>query len=537
MIDLRPYQSEAISSVLSYWNQGGGDPLVEMATGLGKSVVIAKLVQDLVEAYPTMRVLMLVHTRELVEQNAKQLMRLWPRAPMGIYSAGLGRRDAHHPITFASIQSVYRKAGILGPRDLVLIDECHLLPHEGEGMYRKLLADLRSVTPDLRVCGFTATPYRMDSGRLDKNGLFDKTVYAYGIARGIDDGWLSPIVSRGSKTEIDVSGVAKRGGEFIAGALEAAADKDSITQAACDEIETLGEMRRSWLIFCSGVSHAHHVRDALRSRGITAETVTGETPLGERDRIISAYKRGEIRALTNMSVLTTGFDAPNVDMIALLRPTLSPGLLVQMIGRGTRLASGKENCLILDFAGNIRRHGPIDTVMVEGKAGGPDDPEKVKVEDIRAKECPQCFYLAPIQARVCKHCDWVFVSDEPKHERKAETVAVLSRDLPKGPTALSVVNWEAKRWKKEGAPDSVRVTYHAGLQSISEWVCPEHGGYAGQKFEGFWLSMAGRSPVPRSVTDTLARWSELRQPTHIQVRPNGKFFDVVGRKHLAGVAA
>jgi DNA repair protein RadD len=202
-----------------------------------------------------------------------------------------------------------------------------------------------------------------------------------------------------------------------------------------------------------------------------------------------------------------------------------------MIGRGTRLSPDKENCLILDFAGNIRRHGPIDTVTVTGgpKRQGDDEPEKVSVGDVRAKECPSCLALCALNARTCKNCDFEF--GEPKHSHQAEQVTVLSRDLPKEPVGLSVVAWEAKRWKKEGAPDSVRVTYMAGVQHISEWVCPEHSGYAAQKFEGFWLAMGGKGPVPRTVADTLTRWPELRQPTHIQVKPNGKFFDVIKRLH------
>ena len=139
-------------------------------------------------------------------------------------------------------------------------------------------------------------------------------------------------------------------------------DRDDVTRAAVAEIVRHGEGRGSWLVFCSGVAHARHVRDAIRGHGVSCETVTGDTPGPERDGILAAFKAGRLRCVTNANVLTTGFDAPGTDLIALLRPTKSVGLYVQMVGRGTRLAEGKEDCLVLDFAGNTARHGPIDTV-------------------------------------------------------------------------------------------------------------------------------------------------------------------------------
>lgn len=535
-ISLRPYQQEAIDAVLAYWRDGGGNPLVDLATGLGKSVVIAKLEKDLIEQYPSMRVLNLVHVKELVAQNFWQMLRLWPQAPVGINSAGLGRRDLRSQILFASIQSIYREDGYsLGERDLVVVDEAHLIPSAGDGMYRQLLAKLRARTPDLRVVGLTATPFRMDTGRLDAgdDALFTDTVYSYGIAKGIADGYLSPLVSKASMTEIDVSAVAKRGGEFVAGSLEAAADRDPITRAAAQEIMAYGEGRRSWLVFCTGVDHAHHVRDAIRALGVTCETVTGDTPAGDRDRIIRDYKAGRIRCLTNANVLTTGFDAPSVDLIAFLRPTLSTGLYVQMTGRGTRLAEGKENCLVLDFAGNIRRHGPVDTVQVKRRLGKGEKEGAVKVDDVRAKTCPSCEHLVALRTMTCTYCGHEWPKPDPKHEETAaRDVPILSTEkVP--PTEMPVVNWRAAKWSKADAPDSLKVEYWAGFRAYSEWVCPEHGGFAGQKFERWWVQHKGRLPSPATVGEALSRWGELTAPTTITVKPNGKWHDIVGRRFAA----
>lgn len=535
MTTLRPYQENAIEALASYWEMGGGNPLIEMATGTGKSVVIAETVRGLVEAYPGLRVLMLVHVKELVAQNAQALLRLWPNAPIGINSAGLGQRNDYAQVLFASIQSVYRRGRQIGPRDLIVIDEAHLVPPAGDGMYRALLEALREQTPDLRVAGYTATPFRLGTGRLDGPGnLFDKIVYSYGIREGIEDGFLSPLVAKSTQTSIDVSGVARRGGEYIAGALEAAANSDTLVEAAADEIVTLGAPRRSWLAFCCGVAHAYRVRDALRRRGVSAETVTGDTPHGERDALIRDFRAGRIRCLTNANVLTTGFDAPGVDLIAMLRPTLSTGLYVQMLGRGTRLAPGKENCLVLDYANVVRTHGPVDAIEVRDK-------KKSGAEhgQIMAKECPDCLTLLALATRVCTSCGHEFpVSIErPKHEAVADTTPILSGQG--GDPWIPVTNVFFARHEKAGSPPSLRVTYQCGLLQHREWWCFEHSGFARDKAQRLWKAAArGVTAPPRDTMEAMRRSGELRAPLEIKVRKAGQYFEVVGRRYQeAQVAA
>lgn len=530
MITLRPYQQEAIDAILAYWSQGGGNPLVDLATGTGKSMVIAKLIQDLLAQYPDLRVMMLTHVKELVAQNFQALLRVWPNAPAGIYSAGLGRRDTHHRITFASIQSVYNKVKQIGRRDLICIDEAHLVPKKGAGMYRRMLDDLHDLQPDFRVVGFTATPYRLDTGRLDDGDdkLFDTVVYNYGIAEGIGGGYLSPLMSKASAVEIDVSKVERRGGEFVPASLEGASDK--ITAEAVAEIARFGIDRKAWLIFCSGVKHALHVRDAIRQAGFSCDTVSGETPSGERDSIIRRFRNGEIRALTNANVLTTGFDVAGIDLVAMLRPTLSTSLYVQIVGRGTRLAQGKENCLILDFAGNVRRHGPVDTVSIMPKSGGGTG--KVSVEDVRAKTCPGCEELVALNAFECKWCGHQWPRDDkPAHDPHADaSTGILSTERAH-PTMLPVVHWNHEQHIKMGSRDSMHVTYLAGLADYHEWVAFEHGGTATQRACQWWLMHGGQTPFPKSTDEALSRVGELTKPETISVRlrPGTKYFDIVNR--------
>ena len=348
MMLLRPYQRAAIDALYDYFAGNTGNPLVVMPTGTGKSVVIASFIREAIHAYPETRILMLTHVKELIAQNFQALIRMWPEAPGGIYSAGLSRRDIHAQVLFAGIQSIHKHAARVQRCDLVIIDEAHLLSRTDGSMYRAFLSELNSINAGLmKVVGFTATPYRMDTGLLHvgKDRVFTDIAYSVPILDMIAQGYLSTVIPKQTQTQLDVSSVGTRGGEFIAKDLEAAVDRDDVTRAAVAEIVQHGAERGSWLIFCSGVAHARHVRDAIREHGISAETVTGDTPPGERDSILTAYKAGKLRCVTNANVLTTGFDAPGTDLVALLRPTKSIGLYVQMVGRGTRLAPGKDDCI------------------------------------------------------------------------------------------------------------------------------------------------------------------------------------------------
>lgn len=525
MTTLRPYQRAALDALRDYWAQGGGNPLIEMATGTGKSIVIATLVRELLQEFPDLRVLMLVHVRELVEQNAKAMLRLWPDAPIGVNCAGLGKRDRRHQIIFASVQSVHRQD--LGPRDLVLIDEAHLVPQAGEGMYLRLLEKLRAYVPDMRVAGFTATPYRLDSGRLDEGDgrLFDDVAYTYGIADGVADGWLSPLVAKGTATKIDVSGVARRGGEFVAGDLERAANTIDVVEGACDEIVARGADRRGWLVFCSGIKHATAVQEALRARGVACECITSDTPACDRDRFIKSYRAGTLRCLTNANVLTTGFDAPHVDLIAMLRPTLSTGLYVQSLGRGTRIADNKADCLVLDFAGNVRRHGPVDTISVSGRSHAKDGEAAVKPDSVRAKICPECDAYVALNALSCVYCGHEWPKPEPKHKAVADVAPIMAS---RGAVWIDVTDVVLHRHEKPGSPPSLRVEYECGFQIYREWITLEHAGYAQARAQTWWSRLGGLTPAPRTVDEALKRAGELEIPKQITIARDGKFWRVTG---------
>ena len=419
---LRPYQENALHAVSTFWHSGGGNPLLALATGTGKAVVIAFLIRRLLADYPKLRVLVTAPNRELIDQDISELRKVWPEAPIGINCDGLGFRDTETQILFVSINSIYRNPKAVGPRELIIIDEAHFIPHRDQGMYRATLEAMRELVPDLRVAGLTATPFRLDSGHLceGEGHLFDSVVYEYGIGQGIHDGVLAPLSSKATNATIDVSGVGKRGGEFIADQLEAAAIRGDVVERACDEIANYRGRRRAWLVYCVGVTHAELVRDALRARGVDCEMVVGETPSDERDQIIEAFRAGRLTALVSVMVLSCGFNVPHVDLICMLRPTCSAGLYVQQVGRGTRKAPEKTDCLVLDFAGNVRRFGPVDNVHIKVKGNCKD-------RKAPTKTCPSCQKIVTLAATECLHCGHVFPREvKPKFAARADTASIHS---------------------------------------------------------------------------------------------------------------
>ena len=523
-LTLRDYQSEAIDAVWKHLASSDGNCIGVLPTGTGKSLVLAEFVRRALAEYPGTRILILQHVRELIAQNMAELLRHWPEAPIGVYSAGMRRKDTKAQVLFASIQSIHKKAFDFQdpPFDLVLVDECHLIPRSSNTTYRRFLADLKTINPDIRVVGWTATAFRTDSGMLHKgdDAIFSSIAYEYNIRDAIKSGYLCPPVSTSSAVQIDTSQVGTRGGEFIPGQLESAATDPSTVDAIADEIIKHGADRKGWLFFGSGVKHCQMMRDALVERGVTCECVFGDTPAAERDRIIAAYKRREIRCLSAMNVLLIGFNAPHSDLLAMGRPTKSTGLWIQAVGRVLRLHPGKTDGLVLCFGGNIARHGPVDKPQIAGvkSAGAPGDAP--------VKKCPECETHNPISALQCFECGFEFPPPVTKLHVRASTGALISTQVK--PQWIDVTNVTyARHAGRDGKPDSLRADYWCGLVKHSEWVCIEHSGYPRDKAFAWWRKRDEKGRVPKTVADALLCAPSLARPSSVSIIPDGKFVKIV----------
>ena len=523
MLQLRPYQKQAVDSVFE-WFEGSGhnsNPLIVLPTGTGKSLVLSEICRRSIAEYGEMKIVVVTHVMELIKQNHEEMMRQWPEADAGIYSAGIGKRQHKPTVVFCGIQSVHSKAHLFQKVDFVIVDEAHLIPRKVNTMYQKFLNSLRVANPHMKIIGLTATPYRMDSGMLHRGdgALFDDVCYDYSVIDAIKDGYLSNLITKKTDLELDTTGVHTRGGEFIASELQDAVDVEGINQRAVEEIMGWGKERRHWLIFGSGVEHCRHLADMLVAEGVSCETIFGDTPKEERADIIARFKNGEIRAICSMGVLTTGFNAPNVDMIALLRPTQSAGLFVQIVGRGMRLHPDKANCLILDFARNIQRHGPIDQIR-----GNPRDHQDRDGESDGplVKDCPECHSVVHLSCMECPDCGYLFPR-EIQIVSKASELPVLSSGSPTHWVDVDSVHYATHR--KVGKPDSLKVTYSCGFLKYSEWVCLEHFGFPAEKAAAWWRKRSFYPP-PKSVAEAIERHSELIEPRTIQIKRNGKFDEI-----------
>jgi DNA repair protein RadD len=528
----RDYQIEAVAAGWRDLCSLPGNPVIVLPTGGGKSLINAELCK--LARAAAGRVICLAHRKELLEQNAEKARALLPGESIGLYSAGLRRFNDSADIVFAGIQTVFKKAELFGERHLVLIDEVHLVADEG--MYKTFLSDLRKYNPKLRMIGLTATPWRTGEGSIcGADKLFQRVCHEVKVQPLIAQGYLSPLVSSPAENYVDTSGLHSRDGEFIPGEMEKLFDDQGKVTAACVEIANKTQGRNSVLLFCSGIGHAQHVAETLEE--VTKEKVgviTGNTMPMERSALLSRFRAGELRFLCNVDVLTTGFDAPNIDAIGILRATKSPGLFVQICGRGFRRAPGKKDCLVLDFGENIKRHGPVDAVDYNTrKRGSFGDGEAP------AKDCPNCEEKCPASVIFCEACGWKFPPRELKHDEKAATDAILS-----APEKFTVEEVRLSRHKKRnapaGAPDTLRVDYLCKGQgnietTISEWVCLEHEGRVASRAWIWWknrskahLRMDSPHGYTSAIDSAIDLWERgaLASPHHLTAIREGKFWRI-----------
>lgn len=540
----RWYQDEAEYSIFDYFERGNvGNPVVAMPTGTGKSVVIANFIRRIFQLWPNQRVMMLTHVKELIEQNAEKLMSIWPTAPLGVYSAGLNSRDMIMPIVFGGVQSVApaieRSLNIndgrpahmqhFGHRDLLLIDECHLLSDKEGSLYQYIIAELRKINPYLKVIGFTATPYRMKMGLITDNGIFTDICYditgVESFNRLIAEGFLSPLIAKKTVAEINVSGVGMTGGEFNQKQLEKVVDEDDIVFDICREIGEAAYDRRCWLIFATGINNTEHFANVLQSMGHEVLAVHSKLSDKINTERLRAYKAGEVRGIVSGQKLTTGFDNPMIDYIGDANPTLSPGKHVQKLGRGTRPspATGKLNCLYGDFAGNVRRLGPINDPRIPNKPGkgGGDAPVRI---------CENCGVYNHAAARYCINCGCEFTF-ETKLFATAGALEPLRSDAPVVEyydVKKVVYNLHEKR-DANGVltkPPMIKVSYFCGFQMFNEFVMLEHPGMASKRSRDWWRQRHREEP-PVTTYEALRRVSELRVPTRIRVWVNKKYPEVL----------
>ncbi|WP_241651565.1 DEAD/DEAH box helicase family protein [Pseudoalteromonas sp. PS5] len=355
---LRPYQKEAVTNTLVHFRKSNDSAVIVLPTGAGKSLVIAELAK-----LAKHKILVLTHVKELVEQNAQKYKSYGLQA--SIFSAGLKEKSLQHQVTFASVQSLSRNVSQLDQfYSLVIIDECHRVSGEDNSQYQQILQQVRTLNPNLKILGLTATPYRLGMGwiyqkhyhgfvRGGADSPFKHCIYELPLRYMIKNNYLTPPNQIDPAVEnYDFSSLNTDSfGRYSASDMNTLLNAQTrATKSIIEHLIGLSTQRQGVMIFAATVMHAKEVLGYLPEQ--CSALITGETKSTERDLLIKKFKNKEIKYLVNVSVLTTGFDAPHVDVIAILRPTESVSLYQQIVGRGLRLDDNKVDCLVLDYAGN-----------------------------------------------------------------------------------------------------------------------------------------------------------------------------------------
>jgi DNA repair protein RadD len=526
-MQLRDYQRRAVDQLYDWWrNNQEGNVCLNMPGGSGKSVVIASIVKEALHGWPNTRVLMLVRSQELVAQNADKLRKAWPGAPLGIVCASIGKRQWGEPITYASPGSVEKHPHKLGHIDLCLIDEAHMVSAKDEGGYRKLLASLWAVNPSMRVVGFSASPYRLGHGMITdgEQAIFKAVLEPVTIEELVFRGFLASLRSKVTQHKLDATGLHIRQGDYVQGEMQAAYNTDDHNQAIAAEMLSNAANRKHWLIFCSGRDHARNMAETLNALGVPADWIVTPISKADREAKLNAFESGQIRALCNCGILSTGYDFPALDCIAFLRSTMSPGRYLQEAVRGMRISPGKTDCLVLDFAGVVATHGPITAVQPPTKAGKGDGEAPVKV-------CEFCDELCHPSVKICPACGSEFPAPEPKTYR-------LHHDDIMGvaPSEMPVTSW---RWRKHtsktSGKDMLEVTYYGALSDpgVKEYLTVTHEGYAGEKAVATLGIIASNARVALKPSMTLDGVAAIlnggKPPTGITYKRDGKYYRIIGR--------
>ena len=537
MFELRDYQKAAISGIWRYWRENEGTaPLVVVPTGGGKSVIIADMIRLIRRKDNRVRILMVSHVKELVVQNLERMRQNAPdlSSSIGIMT-GAYTENRRAPILGGTIQTVINRKEQFEdtPFDLTIVDEAHLIPTRDSSQYRTLIAYLRQINPKMRLIGFTATPFRLDSGYLHqgKDAMFDGIAADVPIKTLIDGGQLVTPRTTWNAESMDVTKLRTQAGEFTAESQDEEI-KPKIRKMVLDALQqgSKGPNDR-WLWFFPSVESAELGRDMLEQFYQEAVCIHGGLDAPTRDALMQDFSNGEVRHCTNVNIMTTGIDIPAINHIVLARATKSTVLYVQMCGRGLRPHKGKDRCVVLDYGLNAQTHGTLDAPRIREKGKG-------KPREAAARHCKACGCFMELTAKSCPACGFVLPERKRKinigHAFRGEMVSWLSAPRSVGVRATGYDRWEGK----SGYP-TVRVKY--ALEDgdrISEWLCPEHplDHVATKMFSQRWRRTFGKDEdPPRNVAECIERMRTHRlQPSAVTIgtREGREWPDIMGVEYV-----
>lgn len=524
-MELRPYQAEAVSSLMDAVRLNE-HPVASLPTGSGKSVVAAALVHEL-RAAGHKRIIVTVPSRELAEQNERALLKSFTVWDVGVVCAALGRREIERDVIIGTPQSLASMIDF--QPDAVIVDECHQMPlHKGSN-FAKLFARFPRGMTTPRI-GLSATTFRTADGAVfgkGKKSWFTAQPFEMSVGDLVEMGYLAPVRYVAPGVLMTVKGVQKSAsGDYNQSQLVAANMGQIAPQVRIlmDEMES----RRRAMIFAVTVDHARAYVDELARYDEPAALIVGSLSARERAAEVEAFKSGQKRIAVTVAAALTGFDVPEIDLLASCRPTMSPIIHTQSIGRGTRPVAGKSECLVLDFASNVPMFGPVHRPHFD-KSGQPLG----GVAPWRA--CPSCGTYSHFEATDCGHCGATLKVRYAVTSRDLEfgtirwfreTDALKALVAEKGMDRVPVESIALHAYRKSSDPSQVSLMMSIGLGGeavVRMWFKRMKGN---RYFAAAWSRLLGDEPVPQSIEEAYGRREELVRPAFVDVTHDGSFWSV-----------
>ena len=505
-MQLRYYQQEASDASIEFLNNEKGNGLIVFPTGSGKSLVIA----DLIKRLPHFRTLMLVHSKKIVKQNYATVINHFPEVDIGICSNGLNRFDTNNQVIFGGIATIKSRVESIGKVDLILIDECHALNDNENSMYQKVLTHFKTVNSNLRIIGYTATPYKNGKGLLLDNKNFHKNIYDIsGLEKYnklVAEGHLAKMIAKPCENIIDTSEVDIQGGDFKLSQLKEAVKKNDITVKAVSEAFRLSTGRKKWIVFASGIDHTVEVANMLNVLGVKTTFVHSKQDDSINDKNLDDYEKDVYTAIVSNGILTTGFDCPRIDLLICLRPTTSVSLWIQMLGRAGRPHPTKENALILDFSYNCMRLGCINDPIIptKRKKGNGEAPTKM---------CTECNLANHLSARQCFFCGAIFPVQKKLKKLASSHEIIRTKRIDREEIHYS----KCDRIGFFVANNMLVIKYYCSDIVLTDYFQPQHPEWwAKAKAKKWWVSRLTSVAMPLTASKAFDLRDKIPKPYRIK---------------------
>jgi len=539
-IVLRDYQEEVIDIIMSAMPVDS-EILISAATGCGKTIIFCELIKRLLSKW-TIRICIVAHRRELIFQAGDKLKNIWAEAPIGYACASFdAKKDLNQPITIGSIQTLIGLTNETAPFDLIIIDEAHHVPEleATKSQYIRWIDIMRQYNPKVRVLGFTATPFRLGHGychgdkcKPGNTNFFFKLHHRISIKQLQSKGYLCPYRAKHA-ADIELKNIKKSAGEYNLLDLSNEMSKPIHIGSAISAVKDYAHGRTHILVFGCTIDHAEKLHEAFQESGEISGVVHSQLSLQDRDMTLELFRTGKIRVLINVMVMSEGVDFPEIDCVLMCRPTLSPSLYVQQIGRGLRILPDKNDVLILDLSGNCLEHGDPDNPKVI--VPNPQKKEDDKIKDF--KECPDCREVLPLNMRQCPICGYIWQTNTviENSRYKFKDIDFDKKEKSKYILYVTFSSMERFTSKKGNLMSKISIMGDFDKDSLQDKISVNHffmfdldaHPYALKRSRSDWVLICKTRP-PESTDEAINRRNEFlfAMPSQIEIEKDGKWWRV-----------